>query len=123
MYSIAYDEERRLVIATLGGFWSPDMVAAYSADLSALMHRIARQHPMFHMLADAQEMAIQSPEVTQAFGRFTVELSGHCPGRVAILAGTMLNKIQASRALAQERLRVFLDEPAALEWLLAVETA
>ncbi len=117
MYSIAYDEQRRQVTATLRGFWNPDTVARYAADLFAVIGRIDRSRGPFHMLARSAELAIQSPETVKAFNEFMAEFEQRSTGRVAITVGTMLNKIQASRALANHRIRIFVDEDEALAWL------
>jgi len=74
---------------------------------------------LVYFLARGAAMHVQSPETSAAFGKFTIELVECGRGPIAITAGSTLNKIQASRVLAHERIRVFVDEPEALDWLMA----
>jgi hypothetical protein len=122
MYRLDYDPDRRLVTATLEGFWTPDTVAAYSRELFALLERVDAPGQFTRLLARGAAMSVQSPETSAAFGAFTFELVDRCVGPIAITVGSTLNKIQASRVLAHARIRVFVDEAKAMDWLMAFTT-
>jgi len=119
MYRLEFDPEQQLVTATLSGFWTPDTVAAYRADLTALLRRVGAPNRRIRLLGRSAALAVQSPETSAAFGKLTVELVELCTGPIAIIAGSTLNKIQASRVVVHERVRVCVDEAEARDWLTA----
>ena len=119
MYRLEFDPERDLITATLSGFWASETVAAYAADLTALLRRAGAPDRRIRLLGCSAAMPVQSAETSAAFGKFSAELNVVCTGPIAIIVGSALNRIQASRVLAHERVRVFLDESEALDWLMS----
>jgi hypothetical protein len=120
MYQIDFDEDRLMVVATLDGYWTLETLDDYASELFALMRQVGRRHNFMRMLARSATMSVQSPEVSAGFGKIVADLTGLCPGPIAITVGSMLNKIQASRAMAHERIRIFQDEEEACQWLMSI---
>jgi hypothetical protein len=120
MFTLRYEPADRLLIAELEGFWTTDVVSDYKAAAFDLMRRSGVAKSSFRMLANSDRMAVQSQAVSAAFSDFTRDLAQMCLGPIAITAATTLNKVQASRALAHPRIRVFLDREQALHWLMSV---
>jgi hypothetical protein len=63
-------------------------------------------------------MAIQSPEIGRACTDLARELVEVSDGPIGITVGSTLNKVQAARAFAHERFRIFTREHDARQWLL-----
>jgi hypothetical protein len=123
MYQLEFDEQTRLLTMTLHGFWTMEVFERYKMELLPMMRQVRAKHGPFRLLSHATAMPIQPPEISEAFTDLTpalVDLSG---GPIAILAGSTLNKVQAARALAHERIRVFLDETEARNWLFGEDAA
>lgn len=117
MYRLEFDPETQLVTATLAGFWTPETVAAYRAELTALLRRVGGPSRRTRLLCRSAAMAVQSTETSAAFGAITAELVQLCTGHIAIIVGSTLNRIQASRVLMHERVRVCIEEHEAMDWL------
>jgi hypothetical protein len=123
MFEIHFDENQHLLTVTIEGFWTIATFDQYSTAMRSKMRGLKRRIDHFHMLGRAVDLPIQSPEIVAGFGKLTAELIDMCPGRIAIVAGSMLNKVQASRALSHPHFAVFLDETEARNWLFADEGA
>jgi hypothetical protein len=118
MFEIEFDEKRLLLIATLEGYWSIEIFDRYKAELLSTMRNIRKRHPFFSMLSRSAALPVQPPEISAGFTAMIGDLDNHCPGRIAIMVGSVLNKIQASRILRHPRIGIFFDEDEALHWLI-----
>lgn len=118
MYRFDFDPERKLIIATLEGFWTVAMVERYISDLADFARKAGAGHPSLNLLVRAENMAVQPQEVGEAFTaaekRFADSIR---PGRIAVLAGSVLTKMQASRTFQDPGIRIFFDEKEAFYWL------
>lgn len=118
-FTIRWDSEMAVLRVMQQGFWSMADFQAYLAQLSMHHERLMRTRGRYRMLSDCANFPVQSAEVTEAFRiQFTKLHFGHSI-RCAIIAGSTLNKLQASRALPQSQVRTFLDRTQALAWLMA----
>lgn len=118
MYRLDFDPERELIVVTAEGFWTVAMVERYVADLEDLARKLRPRHPALQLLIHAEDMAVQPQEVSEAFA--TTEkrlLDAVRPGRVAVLAGSVLTRMQARHAFQDPNARVFFDKKEALYWL------
>lgn len=120
MFRTEFDESQLLLITEVSGFWSIETVAAYRLDVLSHVRRVKLRHPFFHILGRGGKLNVQAPEVAHALNQVAIELATLCPGRFAIVAGTMLSKMQASRSGSHERLCTFLDESQAKSWLFGM---
>ena len=114
MFDIAFDPDGALLRLTIGGFWDEAETTRFVAALRERVTAIRRTHATFDVLSDARGFAIQSAETSERFGKMAAALTAR---RTAILVRSTLNKMQAERNMAGERLRVFTDEDAARRWL------
>lgn len=117
MFELKFHQKEGLLERRLSGFWTPDTAKDYMAQLDALIARIKRTHPNFRTLSDSTGMALQSAEVTIALTEGMKRLFAANPGRVAIIAGSVLNKLQIQRGYPFPNVRVFLNEQSARAWL------
>lgn len=118
-YSFRYEADARVLHMCLSGFWSLTTLATYTARLLAEVTRLRVRGEQFDLLSDARAFDIQSKEVAAGFERIARRGAQMHRGRTAVVVATQLSKMQAERAMAAPRLRVFLDPAAARTWLLA----
>ncbi len=118
MYTLDFDSEQRLVIATLSGFWTAPDVDRYTSDLVNLVNKVRAECPDVDVLVRAQQMPVQAKEVSDAFAAGDPAVQAAlAPSRTAIVIGTVLNKMQVSRTFHTNRVRAFFDEKEARHWL------
>jgi hypothetical protein len=117
MFELEFDQQEGLLKRRLWGFWSVDDVNNYVAQLDALIARIRIQNPNFQTLSDSAELAPQSAEVRAAMAESMKRICTANPGRVAIVVGSMINKLQVDSIYPYPNVRAFRDEESAREWL------
>jgi len=110
MFELEFDQQEGLLKRRLWGFWSVDDVNNYVAQLDALIARIRIQNPNFQTLSD-------SAEVRAAMAESMKRICTANPGRVAIVVGSMINKLQVDSIYPYPNVRAFRDEESAREWL------
>ncbi|NTS64809.1 hypothetical protein HRV97_06515 [Sphingomonas sp. HHU CXW] len=117
-YSFDYEAGARILHMRLSGFWSLATLATYTARLLAEVTRLRLRGEQFDILSDSRAFDIQSREVAAGFERISRRGAQMHRGCTAVVVATQLSKMQAERAMAAPRLRVFLDPAAARTWLL-----
>lgn len=116
MYDIAYDDALNTVNLRLTGFWTKETMDQFIEEFGALATRLGRAKRAFVVLSDCREYPVQSAEIGEAWSR----VLGSAPittAPYAVVVGSVLNKLQAERALTAPNVSVFADMGAALEWL------
>ena len=119
MYSIHYSPETRILEMTLEGRWTEqDFDTFEKAYVNAL-----RTHSLggksIALLSDSREFPVQTQEVADRFSKLGAG-SGARIEASAIVASSLLNKMQVERTMASDRMRVFLDIGEARAWLADV---
>ena len=122
MHSIEFDEQLVLVRVKLKGYWTLAEHSAFEAELSALVQEIAKRHRHFRLLSDGREFAVQSPEITGAMAEAFVRVAKDNRGATAIVAGSVLAKMQVERVMPFPHVRGFLDIEQAQAWVLGEGT-
>jgi hypothetical protein len=115
---IHFDEERRLLRATLTGTWPtlPEIVAERSRLILAGMIR-----PGVVELVDARAVTKGIPNLSQMEG--ILHAIGKPPHKRAIVvtSNVQFNAGRMAELLDPRGLKVFRDEESAIEWLLATD--
>ncbi len=118
-YAIGFDPVRAQIRARLVGLWTQDMVDRYFADLGIAIAQQAKRTPAFGLLIDGREFAVQPAAVNERFRTVAAGLPpvGEGPLKaIAIVAGTMLNKLQARRTF-EAYIAIFRDIDRAMDWI------
>jgi len=117
VYNIEFDEKSRLLVSRGSGFWDLDEVTRFKHELTDILTRLNADGRPFAMLYDNRAQPTQSMEVMQAFATMSDAEIMKPTGRVAVLVGGALNKLQAERVANNSLIRVFRDEAEARQWL------
>jgi len=117
MYRIEFDEAQVLMTLTLEGHWTLDEFRAYEAEFLAVTRDIRKRHRAFRILSESTNFPVQSAEVAGAFTQSIGAVVRGDEGPVALVVGSMLNKMQAERVFPYPNVRVFLGEDEARAWL------
>ncbi len=116
-FEVRYDPAQCRLHWTIREFWSLADVAAFATALRAEVERLGPPPRRFDGLCDSRDFPVQSAEVSAALGQIE-QASRHLQhGRVAVVVGSMTNKLQAQRTLAGDHVRIFLDADEAVAWL------
>lgn len=116
-YTIAFDEEARLLTITTYGFWSIAVTMAFSADLLARGTAIRIKHGTFRTLADLRQAAIQPAAVVDALSAMVPKALKLTSAPIAAVAASTLAKLQTERYLVGQNCRTFVDYDEARQWL------
>ena len=118
MHAVRYEPVAHRLRIRIAGFWSVDDVQRYGAALLAAVGPIPEGSRDFDVLIDATDFPVQTQEVSTALNRImTVADQMNPTGRKVIVVGSVMNKLQAQRALASPTVRVFLAMGEAEAWL------
>lgn len=117
MYVIQFDPETRILHLTLEGFWSVEILDDFATELRAKSTELQKLYGTYATLSDSTGFAVQSLEVARGFEKIQTRGVHANLGPTAIVAGSMLNKLQAERSLKGPRVRVFLRLDEAQNWL------
>ena len=121
VFTIRWDPEAAVLRVMQQGFWSMADFQAFHAQFSAHHERLMRTHGRYRILSDCENFPVQSAEVAEGFRTRFMRFLAENPGRCAIVAGSVLNKLQARLVLPQSQVRTFLHRAQALAWLMAPE--
>lgn len=116
MYNIEYDPGSKILKIHQSGFWTEETMNMFIEALRAQMASLARAKRSFVVLSDCRDYPVQSAEIVEIWSR----ILGPAPivtVPYAVVAGSVMNKLQAERALTAPNVGVFIDIGAALEWL------
>ena len=117
-YAIAYDAAARLLTLSMSGFWDEPTTSAFQTEITALFAHL--QHLPDHgglVLVDASGFEVQAPATIERIAAMTNAVSGKVDRFALLNSGSALQRRQIERVLPPDRLRVFSDRAAALEWL------
>lgn len=117
MYELSFDEEKGCLMRRVWGFWTMEIAQRYTADLEAITRRIKAQRSKFDVFSEATGMSPQATDVGAILAQTMSELATACGGRIAIVSGAQLTKMQLLRLYPLPSLRAFMDEQAAWDWL------
>jgi len=119
MHSLSYDEGRALLTAVQQGYWSMADFRAFERDFRAHDASIRAKRRSYRVLALCHDFPVQSVEISKAFGVMFTSVAATHDARHAIVAGSVLNKMQVRRALPFDNVQVFSDASEATDWLFA----
>jgi hypothetical protein len=119
-FELSLDRSARLLRTTMRGFWDVATVRQYERALWPKLRELAALKPgTTFSLVDSIDFPVQSKAVTEALGPVMIDRAGQLhPDRTAILVADALVRMQVSRHVVDDRVRVFLSEAEAMEWLL-----
>lgn len=118
MFDFSYDPSENLIRLVQEDYWSLADFRTFESEFAKRHADIRRTHGHYRVLADCRGFPVQSTEISQAFAVFFDMLLSENKGRYAIIVGSVLNKLQAKRALPQPHVQAFTDPDAAMIWLL-----
>lgn len=116
MLSVCFEEGEGLLVTWSRGLLTADEVLRYGADLPAAVAAARSATGRVRHLVKAQDAVVQLPEVMNAFMAIDTHLGGEAD-RMAVVAASVLAKMQAERNLHKPRERAFLSEAEARAWL------
>jgi hypothetical protein len=105
-----------LVISYSGGLLSVEDVHSYGAALPLAMASARSATGRVRHLVLAQNAVVQPPDVMEAFIAVVTHSDG-VDDRMAVVAASVLAKMQAERNLVKPKERAFLNEAEARAWL------
>lgn len=117
MFDFSYDPDRNLMRLVQEDYWSLANFRAFESEFMKRHTSIRRTSPNYRVLADCRHFPVQSAEISEAFGAFFDMIMAENKGHYAIVVGSILNKLQAKRALPQAHVQVFTDPDEAMIWL------
>ena len=117
MYSLAYDADAGFIRMMVKGFWTVEMVEALFAELLPLLSELKASGKRVLVLSDAREFPVQSAEVAERFGRLDPDARRYRE-RMAMVVGSVLNKMQARRYAVSD-IEFFATMEEAEQWLLS----
>lgn len=116
-FDVRFSHTRRRLEWTMRGFWTMADVGTFATALRDAVESLGPPPQRFDGLCDSRDFPVQSPEVSGALGMIDAAGAAMRQGRVAIVVGSTINKLQADRTLISPDVRIFLDMAAALHWL------
>jgi|EndMetStandDraft_4_1072995.scaffolds.fasta_scaffold273760_2 hypothetical protein len=117
MHSFSYDEGSALLTIVQQGYWSMADFRDYERDFLTWHERIRKRRKNYRVLADCRDYPVQSAEIGEAFGALFNTLMAQNDAPYAIVVASMLNKLQARRALPFANIQLFSDLREAQDWL------
>ncbi|WP_293873694.1 MULTISPECIES: hypothetical protein [unclassified Sphingomonas] len=117
MYHVEYDAPANNLMLIVKGFWTPEDVTAFAANVGVRAQEARAVRPDFDVVVESLEFPVQGHAVADLLTgimRGGMQLTS---GRAAVVVGSHLNKVQAERTLVHPRLRVFLTLDDARRWL------
>ena len=118
-FKVTYDPANKLLELTLDGYWSMDDFREFAAEMAAQHLQLIKHTPHYRVLSDARGFAVQSKDVSEAFGSLFNFRRNEDFGRFAILVASALSSMQAKHVSPNANVRVFTSEEDARSWLLA----
>ncbi len=116
-YSIDYHARLAVLELRTAGFWTTDILRSFMTELHPKLAQIRALGTKFSVLIDSTDFPVQGREITDAFiGLINAENQVERPP-TAVVVGSTLARMQASRVLAAPHVRVFASRDEALVWL------
>lgn len=117
MFRIDHDLSANRVRISVKGFWRREDVPALASTLHETLREVRKSRDDFNVLVESFDFPVQANDVADLLTdvmRGGINLTS---GRVAVVVGSQLNKLQAERTLAHPRVKVFLSMEQAELWL------
>lgn len=115
-FEVAFDNEAKLLLVSLSGFWTAATVASFLATIVPAAIKAKRRYGSFGVLSDLSDFAVQSGPVVKAFVSFMRATKPMNGGKIATVYPDTLTKLQVSRETPYD-IRYFSDRTSALAWL------
>jgi len=118
MYELRYDANGNILNLRLTGFWTEDTMRGFLGAFMPMVSRLSISSPDFVVLSDCRDYPVQSPAIGIAWSR----ILGENPAVTvpyAVVVGSVLNKLQAERALIAANVKIFTEMDEAAVWLEA----
>jgi len=119
-YDITIDRQRGLLRIVLGGFFSLDDVARYSAAKNAALQKLGCGRNQHLTLCDVSACVLQSQEIVAAFQKMTDD-PRYRSRRLAFVSGSSLSRMQIRRILTRDAAACFSNVAEAEAWLFEQE--
>lgn len=110
------DAQRRIIIATVRGFWSPATADAYIDAMNAMMAQDRQSFGRAKALIDRRLSVVQSAETVERLRLGAARIS-RPEDRMAIVIESTLLKAQILRSYDPGTVKAFLSIEDALAWL------
>lgn len=123
MFKFDFDPDLVLLRIVQSDYWEMEEFQRFAAEYRNWHRLIGQRHPSYRVISDCTDFPVQSAEVGAAFAQFSEEIMADIQGRFAILAKSMMNKMQAKRAIPQPNVQVFFDRDEAMAWLFEAGSA
>ncbi len=118
-FSIDVDPARDLVRIRMGGFFTPEDIAAFLAARTEAHRKLACGRNQHLTINDIRDMKIQSQEIVEAFRSMLSASDAYRSRRLAFVVASTLARGQVGRALAGRNARCFEDIAEAEAWLFS----
>lgn len=116
MFTVEYDERTGIVRCAGSGFMSVETIREVGPRVHAACDRARREHGRMCMLVYSPGAVVQSGEVMEQVGRNGLPIKD-ARDRMAVVVESSLVKLQATRTLRHEQIRLFATEAEATAWL------
>lgn len=123
MFRIDLDPVRNELHVSVRGFWTREDVPALARALHARLREARRVGDRIDVIVESFDFPVQANDVADLLADV---MRGGMPltsGRVAVVVGSQLNRLQAERTLVHPRVKVFMTIAAARRWLDSDEAA
>ena len=120
MYRVDYDRQRNTLTIHVSGFLTPADVPAFAATVARQARTAAAIRPDFDVVVESLDFPVQANDVADLLTQVMRDGIDLTTGRVAVVVGSQLNKLQAERTLVHPRLKVFRAMDQARRWLDAI---
>jgi len=117
VYDVEIDPARKLLIIRLAGFWTPETMKAYQAEVRRKASALHRAGGCERILVDMSDYPIQSAEIAEGHASALRHAADTLCAKAAIVMTSALSKLQASRVATSTGHRFFTDETLAFAWL------
>jgi hypothetical protein len=117
MYEIRMDVEGRLIHDKLVGFWDLATAERFLRDFNAAIDKVAAAGPGWKILADYQEMDVQTPEVVALLSKVAAYAEANGLAKAAVYMPGILKSLQIKRMGPADKFRTFASEAEARAWL------
>jgi hypothetical protein len=99
------------------GFWRLEDVPAVASTLHETLRRARQSNDDFNVVVESFDFPVQANDVADMLTNVMRGGINLTSGRVAVVVGSQLNKLQAERTLAHPRVKVFLSMEEGERWL------
>lgn len=117
MFKIEFDAQTSILRIHVAGFWKPEDVPAFAKAVGARAQQARAVSQSFDVIVESLDFPVQANDVADMLTDIRTSGTALTSGRVAVVVGSWLNKLQAERTLAHPRLRVFMTLDEAENWL------